>query len=246
MKYVLVYDGGALAGQIYGNTIFNTRDDAIRGMAQVMTDTTAVVTYQGIVFACEDKELSNAYVRLRTLIPGALDTPYAPTPEQVWETTERALKNLVDKVMSPAPFIMADGAKLKQEWEKTNRDAPGYIVWRKHPDAAPIFDQDQWTALVNETMASLNKLSATKGREYARDDVDELANFRRAAADCGLQMEQVWRVYAGKHWDSISQFVKDLGAGKDRELSEPMAGRADDLILYLILFKAMLIERGIK
>lgn len=36
--------------------------------------------------------LSHAYLRLRNLIPGAFDTPYAPSSEQVWETTECALK----------------------------------------------------------------------------------------------------------------------------------------------------------
>jgi hypothetical protein len=37
------------------------------------------------------RALGDAYLRLRVLIPGALDTPHAPTEEQVWETTERAL-----------------------------------------------------------------------------------------------------------------------------------------------------------
>jgi len=37
-------------------------------------------------------KLSQAYLRLRSLIPGAFDTPHAPSPEQVWDVTERALK----------------------------------------------------------------------------------------------------------------------------------------------------------
>ncbi len=41
-----------------------------------------------------ERELSNAYVRLRYLIPGAMDTPHAPTPEHVYETTEKALEQL--------------------------------------------------------------------------------------------------------------------------------------------------------
>lgn len=42
-----------------------------------------------------DHELSAAYVRLRGMIPGAFDTPYAPTPEQIWDVTEKALARLV-------------------------------------------------------------------------------------------------------------------------------------------------------
>lgn len=38
-----------------------------------------------------ETDLSNAYLRLRRMIPGALDTPSAPTKEQVWATTEAAL-----------------------------------------------------------------------------------------------------------------------------------------------------------
>ena len=43
-------------------------------------------------FRTSERALSEAYVRLRAIIPGAFDTPYAPTVEQVWATTERALK----------------------------------------------------------------------------------------------------------------------------------------------------------
>jgi hypothetical protein len=39
--------------------------------------------------------LSEAYLRLRRMIPGALDTPYAPTKEMVWRVTEEALAKLV-------------------------------------------------------------------------------------------------------------------------------------------------------
>lgn len=44
------------------------------------------------LFQQAEHELSNAYLRLRSMIPGAYDTPHAPTSQQVWETTENALK----------------------------------------------------------------------------------------------------------------------------------------------------------
>lgn len=44
-----------------------------------------------------ERDLANAYLRLRALIPGAYDTPHAPTPEQVWETTEAALRRLLQE-----------------------------------------------------------------------------------------------------------------------------------------------------
>lgn len=42
-----------------------------------------------------ENDLGQAYLRLRHMIPGALNTPHAPTPEQVWETTEQALLDLL-------------------------------------------------------------------------------------------------------------------------------------------------------
>jgi hypothetical protein len=57
-------------------------------------------------------------------------------------------------------------------------------------------------------------------------------------------MEVVWRIYAGKHWDALSQYIRDIGNGTRRVLSEPIESRIDDLIVYLCLFKAMLRERA--
>lgn len=107
----------------------------------------------------------------------------------------------------------------------------------------PYYSQDAYKALILRTIEQINSLSTVKGGEYAGDD-DRLANFRRNAEALGVSMETCLMVYAGKHWDSLQQFVKDLSTGKDRPRSEPLSGRADDLIVYLILFKAMLEERG--
>jgi hypothetical protein len=97
--------------------------------------------------------------------------------------------------------------------------------------------------LVEETIENVKGLAKLKGGEYAGDG-DRLANFRRNAGNLELCMEQVWAVYAAKHWDAINQYVKDTAKGVHRERMESIAGRADDLIVYLLLFKAMVEERG--
>ncbi len=107
-----------------------------------------------------------------------------------------------------------------------------------------IYPHEKYDEIVNKTVMSIKLLSALKGGEYA-GDVDRLANFRRNAENLGLKMEQVWGVYAGKHWDAINQYIKDVGTGKTRERMESISGRADDLIVYLILFKAMCDEKGV-
>lgn len=109
----------------------------------------------------------------------------------------------------------------------------------------PIFSHKRYDALVQETVNMIAKLSALKGSEYAGDE-DRLANFRRNAKNLGVNMETVWAVYAAKHWDAVMQFINDLNASKARERMEPLSGRLDDIIVYCILFKAMLEEREAK
>jgi hypothetical protein len=101
-----------------------------------------------------------------------------------------------------------------------------------------IYSHERYNKLVDATVHQLKELSRLKGGEYA-GDTDRLANFRRNAEALGLKQEQVWSVYAAKHWDAIMQYIKDVGAGKERERMESITGRADDLIVYLVLFKAI-------
>lgn len=106
-----------------------------------------------------------------------------------------------------------------------------------------MYSHEQYQKLVEETIGTINKLSKLKGGEYAGDS-DRLANFRRNATALGLNLEDIWAVYAGKHWDAIQQYVKDLRTGKQRDRLESISGRADDLIVYCILFKAILEDRN--
>lgn len=105
-----------------------------------------------------------------------------------------------------------------------------------------IYSHSDYDSLVAKTVDTLKELSNLKGGEYA-GDTDRLANFRRNATALGLQNEQVWAVYAAKHWDAVMQYIKDLGEGKERKRMESISGRADDLIVYLVLFKALLEDR---
>lgn len=104
------------------------------------------------------------------------------------------------------------------------------------------YSHERYNQLVQETVKNLKELSELKGGEYA-GDVDRLANFRRNAINTGVTMETVWGIYAGKHWDAIIQYVKDQQQGKTRPRLESISGRADDLIVYLVLFKAMVEEK---
>jgi hypothetical protein len=107
------------------------------------------------------------------------------------------------------------------------------------------YSHERYAKLIDEVVANIKSLSALKGGEYA-GDVDRLANFRRNGEKLELPMEVIWNVYCNKHWDAIQQYVLDIKNGKERTRAEPIEGRIDDAIVYLILLRAMVDERNSK
>ena len=105
-----------------------------------------------------------------------------------------------------------------------------------------IFSHKDYEKIIEDVETEVRKLATLKGGEYA-GDTDQLANFRRNAADLDLPMETIWRVYTAKHWDAIGQYIKDIQSGKSRERLESIEGRALDIIVYMTLFIAMVRER---
>lgn len=105
-----------------------------------------------------------------------------------------------------------------------------------------IFSQDDYFAVIEGTFEEIKKLGRLKGAEYS-GDVDRLLNFRRAGANFAVPAELPLMIYAGKHWDALMQYTQDLVHDVSRERLESIEGRIDDLVLYLILFKCMRLER---
>ena len=99
----------------------------------------------------------------------------------------------------------------------------------------------QFNAMLKLTYDRLFEISNTKGKEYAGSE-DRLANFKRLGADLDLLPEQVLLVYFTKHLDSIRTYIKDKAIGNARVLSEPIEGRIDDAILYLVLLKGLIFD----
>lgn len=100
---------------------------------------------------------------------------------------------------------------------------------------------EQFNEIVKSTFNRLAELSSTKGHEYS-GDYDRLLNFKRNGAALALPATTIWAVYAAKHWDAVMQNIQDRQVGKERQLSEPIEGRIDDLLLYLLLLKGLLVD----
>lgn len=106
-----------------------------------------------------------------------------------------------------------------------------------------VFSHADYQRVLAATIDAINSLGKLKGGEYA-GDLDRLANFRRNGQTLGLPMEVIWAVYYNKHHDAVMQWINDLISGKARERAEPIEGRIDDMIVYLILLKCMVEERN--
>jgi hypothetical protein len=97
---------------------------------------------------------------------------------------------------------------------------------------------------IEKTFDTCRKVHQSKGIEYANDDTDQLANFKRIATNLGVDPYVPLLTYMTKHWDSINNFVKCATSDAVYTSSEPIEGRVDDLILYAILLKCMIAEKN--
>lgn len=84
----------------------------------------------------------------------------------------------------------------------------------------------------------IEELTSSKGDEYTLGRESAIDNFERASADLGISREMVLMVYFGKHVDAIKNYVR---SGGNTPTSEPITGRIEDAILYLMLLYSMVL-----
>jgi hypothetical protein len=92
----------------------------------------------------------------------------------------------------------------------------------------------EFVTLCGDTWDDITRLTQSKGHEYANSD-NQLDNFRRLSKALGLAPDAVCFVYLTKHMDAIQNHIRE----PERAKSEPITGRIDDAILYLLLLKAI-------
>lgn len=201
--------------------LFNDVDDA----------TGVVTTFHD--YSIDGKVVAHGKVQLNNpdnLVGEWIDAPKPRKPimesitEVVEEDTLEQVEDVVKELLyEPIPQYATDPNKA-------------YVGVPLRSASHRRFDQ-----IIDDTINTIRSLSELKGGEYA-GDLDRLANFRRNGEVLGVPMETVWAIYANKHHDAVMQYIKDINAGTTRTRSEPISGRVDDLIVYLLLFKLMLEE----
>jgi hypothetical protein len=112
----------------------------------------------------------------------------------------------------------------------------------------PPLPKEEFDMVLRAVCQRLEDLTASKGREYAKGEDNQLANFDDVAEELGTVPELVHGVFLSKHMRSIAGYVQRVVRYDDLRmaqtvLSEPIEGRIDDAILYLVLLRAMVYRR---
>lgn len=79
-----------------------------------------------------------------------------------------------------------------------------------------------------------------KNADYSQGEQkgDRIAAFRRIAKDVDIPMTKVWSVLFSKHHGAIVKFIKDGYVE-----SEPIDGRINDIINYMVLLGAIISDQ---
>jgi hypothetical protein len=96
---------------------------------------------------------------------------------------------------------------------------------------------DELIGFFERTMAEVISLRKAKAVDYSEPD-DAFLVVRRVARETGVEPEQVLHIFMTKHYDAVRKYLIHPG-----QTTEPIEARINDLIVYLILIKAMLSER---
>lgn len=92
----------------------------------------------------------------------------------------------------------------------------------------------EFEAFFSRTVAEIRTLAVRKGADYSPGE-NRFSHFYDEAGELNLSPEQIWAVFAGKHWRSIRSYTSN----PDHPLSEDVISRIHDLIVYLILLAGM-------
>lgn len=111
----------------------------------------------------------------------------------------------------------------------------------KSPTGKELMETEEFEDIILKNRLYLTeKVLGAKADEYARGD--RLSNFKKAAALLECTPEAALLGFVAKHIVALTDFVKDLETGKFQSL-ERWAEKTGDIINYMILLEALVVER---
>lgn len=101
-------------------------------------------------------------------------------------------------------------------------------------DTKSSFTAADVAEIMDQVVQEISFLRDAGQKEYAHEEDQPFRNFETLARELNLTREKVLWVLAKKHIDGIIAHING-----HRSQREPVEGRINDLIVYLILLRAM-------
>lgn len=95
--------------------------------------------------------------------------------------------------------------------------------------------------LMQNTFGDALVIAKHKGADYTKGSEDALANFMEGGKAIGIDPKEVCWIFMNKHYQAITNYVRTDGQSE----SEPIAERIKDMINYLVLLQAIIIDTNL-
>lgn len=102
------------------------------------------------------------------------------------------------------------------------------------PEDSARFTAQDVARVMQDVVNEISFLREAGQKEYAHGFNSPFRNFESLSAELGISREKVLWVYAKKHIDGVVAYING-----HKSQREPVTGRINDLIVYLILLRAM-------
>jgi hypothetical protein len=97
----------------------------------------------------------------------------------------------------------------------------------------------EFYTLMDRMFNDARNIAKVKGNDYTKGSNDALANFKEGGKDIDIDPIKVCWIFMNKHYQAITNYVKTNGQSE----SEPISERIKDLINYLVLMQAIVVEK---
>jgi len=102
-------------------------------------------------------------------------------------------------------------------------------------------EEQQFEAVVSETLEDIQNLLIEKGKEYRRNN-NPFHNFNRGAKLTGKSTEEVLQGFLLKHLISVEDIRNDTKIGVFPKI-EKIHEKYNDILVYFLIEKAMVIKK---
>ncbi len=92
--------------------------------------------------------------------------------------------------------------------------------------------------LMDSIFSKAKEIAKAKGVDYTKNNIDALFNFKEGGREMDIDPKKVAYIFMKKHWAAIVSYIKTNGQSE----SEPISERIKDLINYLVLLQALIVE----